>query len=399
MNETKRKYARFILKDCLKVKKDQPLMITGYTHVEDFMKLLEEEAKTMGLTDIYLKVEDKEKQRELLLSDEENLENHICFNRSIWEEYAKKDAAFAHIVSLIPHLMDDVNPKKLSKLNTKLQKQISLYRERQNKGEIPWCIFAVPNEPWAKELFHEENAFEKLWDTIFKICGIYEEDPGKFWDKKLEGIERKTNVLNEMQIEKLHYTNDLGTDLTIYLPEDYVWASAKDGEFIANMPTEEIFTSPQRDKTEGIVYSTKPLLYNGVFIDHFHLTFQEGKVVSIEAENGKEMLEEMIKMDENAPYLGECALVDYDSPISNSRIVFEETLLDENASCHLAIGESFSECIKNGKTMSKEELFEKGLNQSLIHVDFMVGDATMKIVATTKKGEEITIMEEGNLII
>lgn len=397
--DLKRKYAEFILKCCLKVTKDTPVIITGYKHISDFVDILVEEAKKIGCTDILAIKEDVFLKRQMLLDAplEEILEK---FNRSSWNEYANKDAAFVHPVSMIPHISDGIDPIKQAEYSRNIQQSIQPYREKQNSEKLPWCIFGVPNEYWAKELFpNEDNSLEKLWDLIYDVCLIKEENPSKAWEDKLNKAANRCAKMNNMNIKTLTYKNTLGTNLTIALPENYNWSSAKESQYIVNMPSEEIFTSPVKDKTEGIVYSTKPLLYNGVSIEDFYLKFSKGKVVEVSAKKGQATLEEMLKMDENASYLGECALVDYNSPISNSKIIFLETLYDENASCHLALGRGFNTSIKDGQSLTKEELSEKGINDSILHTDFMIGDKSLEIVATTKDNKEIPIMKDGNLVI
>ena len=207
---------------------------------------------------------------------------------------------------------------------------------------------------------------------------------------------KKVQILNNLNIEKLHYENSLGTDLYVYLPDKYKYESALDNGIMVNMPSYEIFTSPIYNKTEGIVYSTKPLIYNGGVIDEFYLKFKNGKVVSYDAKKGKELLKIILEMDEYSSYLGEAALVEYDSPISKMNINFKTTLIDENASCHLALGAGFRECIEDGINSNDLKLKEKGINISKTHVDFMIGNKDLKITAYTHEGEIIPIFENGN---
>ena len=233
---------------------------------------------------------------------------------------------------------------------------------------------------------------------------IYEENPIVVWDDKIKRTQDKCEILNELQFQYLHYQNSLGTDLIIELPKNHIWSGAgkenSDGlPLIVNMPSEEVFTSPKYDGVNGIVYSSRPLVYGGVLIDNFSIEFKDGKIIDVKAETGQEVLENMIHTDEGSHYLGEVALVDYDSPISNTNIIFYETLYDENASCHLAIGDSFPTCLVDGENMSSEELKGNGLNQSLVHTDFMVGTADLKVVGTTFAGKIITIIENGNFIL
>ena len=244
-------------------------------------------------------------------------------------------------------------------------------------------------------------SLEELWNKILDICLV----SGDFksydkWIEKINNMIKVSDVLNNYKFEYLKYTNSLGTDLKVYLPLNHVWKTGfgSHGE-ICNLPTEEIFTSPDYKKTEGVVYSSKPLYYNNVLIDNFSLTFKDGKVVDHHADQGENLLKSIIETDDYSCYLGECALVSYDSPINNTGIVFNETLFDENASCHLALGRGFVECLDCESELSDEDLRSNGINVSNSHVDFMIGTNDLKVVGVTRDNREITIIENGNLII
>ncbi len=400
VEDLKRKYAKFILEGCLKLTKEKPLYIAIRPEIEAFGNLLIEEAKKIGVTDIFVENRDTKRARELLLTKSvEECVKDKAFDRTMMNAYAKKDAAFALCSSFLPHSMDGVDLQKLGEVNKKVSESISLYRDLQSR--LAWCIFGVANERWAKELFkEEEDALSKLWDLIFQICEIKEgKDPIAIWTEKLEKKKRQAGILNQMEIESLHYENSLGTDITVFLPEGYLFESAGEGEYIVNLPSEEVFTSPDYRKTEGIVYSSKPLLFNNVFIDQFWIQFEKGRAVRWHAKTGEEMLTSILEMDEGAHYLGECALVDDASKISQSKVLFQDTLFDENAACHFAVGRGFEECIQEGRKMSKIERKQKGINDSCTHVDFMIGTSDLKITAKTKNGSEVVIMENGNLKI
>ena len=246
---------------------------------------------------------------------------------------------------------------------------------------------------------------DKLWDAILETVRVQGDGRAvERWQQHMETIQRRTEKLNELRLASLHYTNSLGTDLTIRLPEDHLWAgggtNCKAGPFfIANMPTEEIFTAPLRDGIDGVVYAALPLVHNGNIIQDFHFVIQDGKIVEAHAEKGEEFLKAAISVDEGASYFGEVALVPYDSPISNQKILFYNTLFDENASCHLAFGEAYPECIEGGESMTREEVQAHGLNYSLTHVDFMIGTADLSIVGTTHDGREIPVFINGNFAI
>ena len=224
---------------------------------------------------------------------------------------------------------------------------------------------------------------------------IDKEDSQKEWDKLLDKNNKIINKLNNLNIEKLHYINSLGTDLYIYLPDNYLYSSAKDRLCIVNMPSYEVFTSPIYNKTNGIVYASKPLIYNGSLIDDFWIEFKDGKVINYDAKTGKSILEEIINTDEYSCYLGEAALVEKDSPIAKLNINFGTTLIDENASCHIALGAGFAECIKDGLNMNEDELRQNGINSSKQHVDFMIGTNDLSIIGYTKDNKEIKIFENG----
>ena len=401
MDELKRKYARFLIEGCLKLKKGDKLFIIGYNLIEDFIHLVIEEANKMGITDIKTLINDPFKQKELYLSKSyEEIISDPMMDRTMYNDMAKEGYAFLSLSSTLPHFYEDVDASLLSKVSRYQQKSISVYKEYQLKGLIKWNISAVPNKIWAKDLFLEENE-ERLWNLIFDICLIKEENPILAWTEKLNKLKARAHYLNEMHIDHLIYRNSLGTDLEIGLPKNYLFCSAlEDTENgnIVNMPTEEVFTSPDRVRVNGKVYSSKPLLHNGSIIEDFWLEFQDGKIVQYGAKVGYETLKGIIETDEGSHYLGEVALVDYNSLISLTNVLFKNTLYDENASCHFAIGQSFGECILNGLKKTKEELQELGLNFSQEHVDFFIGTEDLEVKAVLQNGEETIIMKEGNFV-
>ena len=273
-------------------------------------------------------------------------------------------------------------------------------------GINTWCIVAGSSIKWANKVYpdmSDSEAVEALWNAIFKAVKVVDDDPLTAWQEHRKSFEARVAYLNKLNLNTLTYTNSLGTNLTVTLNEGYLFAgggsyTTKGQYFFPNMPTEEIFTSPYRNGTNGVVYSSLPLNYNGNLIDEFKMEFKDGRIIDFDAKMGKEVLKEMLSIDEGSLYLGEIALVPYDSPISNMKTLFYNTLFDENASCHLAIGKGFSECIQGGLTMTKEQLLEKGVNDSLTHVDFMIGTSDLKIVGETKDGQVVRIFENGNFV-
>ena len=403
MKELQRKYALTLLKTCLKIEKKQPLFISFNIERIDFVRIVAEEAYKLGVTDIYYDISDPYLRHEALKYLEiEDLKKHQFWNKDIWNTYAEKGAAFLMLASTTPGLMEDIPPSKISTMTTYAQETRKRFDELRDKSLVPWCIAAVPTTTWAEKIFpKEKKPVEKLWKTIFKICSIDQNNPEQLLNEEIKLLEKRSKILNNLKIKKLRYTNSLGTNLEIELPKNHIWSSgcekiATGKEVLVNYPTKEIFTSPNCNSANGIVYSSRPLSYQDHIIKDFSLTFKDGKVISFDAKEGKDMLESLLKSTPGIDYLGEVALVPFDSSISNSNLIFYETLFDENASCHLALGCSFNECIENGINMTEEELLESGLNQCLNHVDFMIGTSDLNITAITENNEEITIFENGN---
>lgn len=403
MEELMRKYAEVILNTCLKVKKNQPLFISYNIARRDFVRILANEAYKIGVKDIYFDgVDPYLKHDELLNLEEKELKESLFWNRSIWNEYAKKGAAFAMLSSETPGLMKDIDSDKLAAMSIFSLESRREFDDLRAKSEVPWCIACVPTLEWAKEIFPDSKDPERdLWYKIFDICGIDNNDPEKLWDKKIESLTNRCKKLNSYQFKTLRYQNSLGTDFTIDLPKNHLWCSGRETlanktEVLVNFPTEEVFTSPDCKSASGVVYSSKPLCYQDNIIDDFSIEFKNGVVTNCHAKKGEKILKSILSSCKNIDRLGEVALVEYDSAISKSNIIFYETLYDENASCHLALGDSFPECIKDGTKMERKELTSAGLNDCTNHIDFMIGTKDLSIIGITDKDEEITIFENGN---
>lgn len=395
MQENIKKYARFLIKDCLDLNAGDKLFIIGNSLINDFIDIAVSEAASLGITEVKILNVDINAQKEAYknLSYEEIIESPL-FDKRMYNEMAREGYGFLNIYSPTPHVFDGINEELISKVNAYQLSTIEEYREYQNKGKIKWNISSVPNELWAKSI---NLSIDKLWNYIFDICLINTENPIESWQNKLNLLDNRVKYLNNLKIDKLVYKNKLGTNLEIGLPENYIFCSAKDKN-IVNMPTEEIFTSPNYLRVNGIVYSSKPLIHNNNVIDDFYLEFKDGKIINYNAKEGYDTLKGIINTDNGSKYLGEVALVDYNSPISNTKVIFNNTLYDENASCHLAIGAGFSECIKDGLNKTKEELLEMGINYSHEHVDFFIGTNDLEIKAILQNGEELVIMEKGNFV-
>ena len=399
------KYACLLLDEGLNIKSGQPLLITAPIESIEFIRVLSKCCLERGIVDIYYDWTDDElKHLQLLSLSNDDISNSLFFNKKIYDEYAKKDGAFLMLVSENPDIMSDVDSSKLDYASRISRTSRPFYKKRQSTNDVAWCIASVSTYGWAHKIFDGKDCVSKLWNLIFSICLVDKDDPIKEWDNKLSVSSKRCDVLNSLNIKSLHYTNSLGTDLYIGLSSGTKWCGA--GEYmpsgrriVANIPTEEIFTSPNRLMTNGIVYNSKPLVYNGFIIDDFWIEFKDGKVVSFDASKGRDILGSIINGDATSCYLGECALVPYDSSISNSGVIFYTTLFDENASCHLALGTGFPNTLEDTDGKDKDELISMGLNVSDVHVDFMIGTSDLRIEGITYDDEKVLIFKDGNFSI
>ena len=405
MEELQRKYADMILKVCLHVKEGQPLFISANSERIDFVRILASEAYKLGVKDIYFEIIDSYIKHDMLkYLDIEDLRKSNYFNNEIWNEYAKKGAAFVLLKTEMPDLMKDIDSEKQSKATLYSLETRKEFDNLREKNIVPWCIAAVPSLSWAEKVFpNSSNALDDLWNKIFEICGVLKDNSEEELNNKLDKLTKRKDKLNNYKIKKLIYKNSLGTDFSIELPDNVLWAVGREelangDNILVNYPTEEVFTSPDFESANGIVYSSKPLCYQDKIINNFWLKFENGVVVDYDALEGLDTLKYLINICENSNRLGEVALVEYDSPISNSNLIFYTTLFDENAACHLALGDSFAECIENGINMSEEELEKNKLNKCKSHIDFMIGTSDLSITGITVDGDVIEIFKDGNFI-
>lgn len=392
IEELENKYVDLLINRCLSFKKSNSLFINYYSDNDAFVEKLVNAAKSRGIEDIYLDRNDKEERHQKLLQSVEDINNDDYFDDAIWDEYAKKDAAFLMLSTEFPGYFADIPSENMTAASLKTRTSKPLYKLKQLTNEISWCIAVIPNKIWAKEKFpdlSEEDAYNEYFKLMCHCTMVDKENPIEEWNKFLDRQRNLVKTLNDLQITKMHYTNSLGTDLVIGLSKDALWQCAGyEGEdVIVNMPTYEVFTSPDYRLTEGIVYASKPLMYGGALVDKFWVKFKNGKVVDYDANVGKEILKGIIESDEYSCFLGECALVDKNTAIAQTNFVYGETCLDENASCHIALGDAFPECLKGAEEESIEERKSRGLNHSENHVDFMIGTDDLNIVAETKNGE------------
>ncbi|WP_099189430.1 aminopeptidase [Tepidibacter mesophilus] len=403
-NENIKKYASLALNVGVNIQNGQTLIINSPIECAEFTRIVAKCAYEKGAKNVHVRWSDEDLALiKYLNAPDEAFDEFPKWEADGLEELAKNGAAFISISASNPELLKDVDSKRIAAANKARSLALKNYREYIMNSTVSWCVISIPTKAWAKKVFtdvSEDKAIQQLWDSIFKIVRVDNDDPIKAWNDHLNKLNHRVEFLNNKNFKSIHLKSKV-TDLTIELPKDHLWAgggeyNAKNTYFVANIPTEEVFTMPFKTGINGIVKNTKPFNYGGNLIDGFTLTFEDGKVVDFKAEVGYETLKKLLETDEGASYIGELALVAYDSPISNSNIVFYNTLFDENASCHLAFGMAYPTCIKNGTEMNSEELQKAGANNSLIHEDFMIGSADMNIIGETHEGEKIQIFKNGN---
>lgn len=398
-------YAKLCVKIGINIKRGQPLVINAPIEGVEFVRLLAENAYRLGASEVHVNWSDEDLTKlKYLNSPMDVFENFPKWKADSMEDFAERGAGFISISSSDPELLKEMDPKKIAAGNKSASTALKKYREYVMNDINPWLVVSIASKAWAKSVFPdltEEKAIEALWQAIFKATRMNEEDPIEAWKDHIKNLKKRVKFLNDTMIKSLHYTSKNGTDLKVVLPLGHIWAgggavTSNGVAFAPNMPTEEVYTMPSKYGVNGVVYSTKPLNYGGKLIDDFKLVFKDGKVVDYQARIGQEVLKDLFDIDDGAQRLGEVALVPFDSPISNSNIIFMNTLFDENASCHFAFGKAYPTNIAYGETMNDEQLDAHNVNNSLTHVDFMVGDETTNIVAETLYGETIEIFKDGN---
>lgn len=398
------KYADLAVKVGVNVQKGQTLVINTTLDGAELVRVITKKAYDAGAGNVIVNWSDDTVSRLKYDHADENVfkefPKHQAAERN---EQADLGAAFLSVISSSPDLLKGVNPERIANFQKAQGQALAKFRQYIQSDKVAWSIVAVPSKAWADMVFAdapEEERIDLLWDAIFKATRIDQDDPVLAWQQHNDNLHEKVEYLNNKRYKKLHYKAP-GTDLTVELPVKNLWCGAgsvsEQGiDFMANMPTEEVFSMPLKTGVNGTVSSTKPLSYGGNIIDNFSLTFENGRIVDVKAEVGEEILKNLIETDEGSHYLGEVALVPHHSPISESNILYYNTLFDENASNHLAIGSAYSFNLEGGKKMSREELNENGANESLTHVDFMIGSDQMDIDGITEDGNVEAIFRNGN---
>ena len=402
--EQLKQYAALLVKVGMNVQPEQRVYIRATVDAKDFVHFVVEAAYEAGASDVKVNyTDDKLAQLNFKYRNQETFESVPQYLVDERMDYANDYAAQLALISSSPENLKDADPKKVSANMKAYGRAFKDYMKMMQSDQFSWTVAAYPSTAWAKLVFpdlDETGAFEKLLDAILDSVRMNSENPEAAWTQHNDNLHSKADYLNNKKYVALRYKAP-GTDLEIGLPEGHIWCGAssvnKDGtEFMANMPTEEVFTVPHKDKVNGYVSSTLPLSYGGNIIDNFKLTFKDGKVVDFEAQTGQDILEGLLNTDDAAKYLGEVALVPHDSPISNSKILYYNTLFDENASCHLALGSAYPFCLEGGKELDESGLAAAGLNNSITHEDFMIGSAEMNIYGVTSEGNEEEIFLNGN---
>lgn len=398
------KYAELAVKVGVNIQEGQTLVVHAPVDSAEFTRLIAKKAYEAGARLVKILWTDETITRLQF----EKAADDVFTEAPKWyagemTELVENGAAILHVLAENPDLLSGIDSERIGNFYKARGEALKTYRAYQQSDKFSWCLIAVPSAAWAAKVFPdvpESEQVGKLWDAIFHTVRVDQDNPVEAWNRHLEVLEAKSSVLNAKKYKKLHYIAP-GTDLTIELPEGHIWAQGdsineRGHSFVANMPTEEVFTAPLKTGVNGTVHSTKPLSYAGNIVNNFSLTFEEGKVVSFTAEQGYETLERLLNMDEGARYLGEVALVPHHSPISESNILYYNTLFDENASNHLALGSAYAFCLEGGKEMNQEQLIQNGLNTSVTHVDFMIGSGEMDIYGVTADGQEEPVFLKGN---
>ncbi|HEM4187891.1 aminopeptidase [Streptococcus suis] len=402
------KYAKLLVSTGINVQPGHTVQLTIGVEQAELARLIVKEAYAHGAKEVLVNWLDDVIARERLVNVDVELLEQVHPQRITEMNYLlERKASRLVVLSEDPGAYDGVDPEKLSRNARALSQALNPMRQASQANKISWTLGAASGLEWAKKVFpnaaSDEEAVDLLWDQIFKTCRIYEEDPIKAWEEHEARLVAKAKVLNDEQFVKLHYTAP-GTDLVLGMPKNHLWEAAgsvnAQGEhFIANMPTEEVFTAPDYRVADGYVTSTKPLSYNGNIIEGIKVTFKDGEIVDVTAEKGDEVMKKLVFDNAGARGLGEVALVPDMSPISQSGVTFFNTLFDENASNHLAIGQAYAFSIEGGTEMSQEELKEAGLNRSDVHVDFMIGSNKMNIDGIREDGTRVPIFRDGEWAI
>lgn len=400
-------YIRLGVRVGVNLQPGQTLVIQAPTTALELVRMAAKEAYWLGARHVHVEWNDDPLTRiRHEMAPEESFGDGPELRAANYDRLIERDAAFLSFVSANPDLLSGIDPDRVQRATKVARSAMSNFYDGVRSDKFSWSILAVATDIWAEKMFPGEAPdarLNRLWEAIFQATRADRDDSVGAWKEHLKLLNERSVYLNDKRYRALHYTAP-GTDLVVELAEDHLWISgdsvnAKGTPFVANMPTEEVFTAPKRDGVNGTVRSTKPLSYGGTLIEDFSFTFKDGKVVDFDAKAGRETLQRLLDTDDGSRSLGEVALVPHRSPISDTGLIFYNTLFDENASNHLAIGSAYAFSVKDGKSMTKEQLAAKGLNDSLTHVDFMVGSGEMNIDGILPDGSREPLFRGGNWAI
>ncbi|UOQ50197.1 aminopeptidase [Gracilibacillus caseinilyticus] len=408
MKEALTKYAKLALQTGVHLQKGQGLIVQAPIEAAEFVRLVVKEAYQAGAKNVHVEWNDDDlTYLKMKNAPMEVLETFPEWRKDAMLSMVKDGYAILNIYGENPDLLKDIEAKRMAAVTKASSTALKEYRDYLMNDRARWSIVGYPTAAWAEKVYPDsstEEATEKLWQEIFRISRVDKEDPIKAWEDHNALLRNAREYLNDKNYAKLHFTAE-GTDLTIELPEGHIWhggaAKATDGvTFNPNMPTEEVFSMPHKYGVNGQVTSTKPLSFQGQLIENFTLTFEKGKVVDFTCEKGEQALKELLDADQDgASRLGEVALVPHESPVSQSGIIFFNTLFDENASCHIALGKAYPTNIKGGSDMTEAEMDQHGVNDSIVHEDFMIGSQAMNIDGITQDGKTEAIFRNGTWAI
>ena len=398
-------YARLAVEVGVNLQKGQTLLLCCPIENAPFAREIVDSAYEKGAKDVIVEWRDDHVTRKhWLYADDSLFDTTYPWDADKRNTLAKEGTAYIFVCGDDPENLKGVDPEKIRRRGIARGRDMKTFLDLETSNGFTWCIVAAPVKSWADKVFPgEADSVEKLWEAIFDAVRINGDGKAaQMWQNHCDRLEEICKKLNDYNFSSLHYINSLGTDLIVRMPENHLWLgggdTARSGvRFVANMPTEEVFCAPLKTGVDGTLCASMPLAYNGNIIEGIKLSLKDGRITEVHAKTGEDVLKAAIDTDEGSHYLGEIALVPYDSPISNTGILFYETLFDENASCHFAFGQAYSASIKGGDAMSTEELLKAGINaESCTHTDFMVGTEDLSIVGTTHDGREITVFRNGN---
>ena len=402
-------YIELVIRQGINIQPGQQLVIACTVDCAFFARKAMEAAFKAGASNVHMRWTDEISDRTRFLeADDSIFDIFPPWNKVMFDTLANEGAAFLNVAASDPEIFKGVESDRLSRSSIAASTALKGYFEKIITGGVRWCIASVPTVAWATKVFPDaadtDEAISLLWKNIFTASRVGDGKAVEKWQNHVAALKRRVDTLNDHHFDSIRFKNGAGTDLHMKLPEKHVWLGggdeAKDGfTFLPNIPTEEIFAAPKADAVDGTVVGTMPNVFRGNLIEDFSITFKDGKVVSFDAKVGKEHLEKMINDIPGMDRLGEIALVEHDSPISNTGILFYNTLYDENASCHLALGSAYPDCIEGGGAMSEDQRKLEGINVSDNHQDFMFGSSDMSITGITSSGEEIVVFKDGNFVI